>query len=143
MAEYVARDVVNRVFGNVDNHGRNSAIRRRADGGIELAPLFDFAPMRMDPRGIAFATNWTCLRGSGETMNLPKVVEATAEATGLDHEALRTEIAARLTGLHDTVALARRRQVLDDVIDGAIRFDGDLADQLEAIGARRRASPQP
>ena len=143
VAEYVARDIVNRVFGNVDNHGRNTALRRRADGRIDLAPFFDFAPMRMDPRGVAFATTWTCLRGSGETMNLPRVIDAAAEAAGMDPEALRPKIAGRLVGLHDALDLARRHRVPDDVIDGALRFDADLSEQLEMIGARRDAAPHP
>lgn len=76
-------------------------------------------------------------------MNLPRVIDAAAEAAGMAPEALRPKIAGRLVGLHDALDLARRHRVPDDVIDGALRFDADLSEQLEMIGARRDAAPHP
>ena len=58
LCEYVKRDVANVVLGNKDNHARNSALLRFEDGRIELAPLFDFAPMYLDPEGIARVCRW-------------------------------------------------------------------------------------
>jgi serine/threonine-protein kinase HipA len=55
--EYVRRDLLNVVFGNPDNHGRNMAVLKRPDG-CGLAPVYDFAPMAMDPEGITRATRW-------------------------------------------------------------------------------------
>jgi len=55
--EYVRRDLLNVVFGNSDNHGRNMAILKTPDGN-RLAPVYDFAPMAMDPTGIARSTRW-------------------------------------------------------------------------------------
>ncbi|MFX7776495.1 HipA domain-containing protein, partial [Acinetobacter baumannii] len=51
--EYLKRDIANIVLRNKDNHARNPAIRRDAQGRIGLTPLFDFAPMWLHPDGIA------------------------------------------------------------------------------------------
>ena len=56
--EYLKRDVANVILGNKDNHGRNTAIQRRADGWVGLTPLFDFAPMVFHPDGIARNMRW-------------------------------------------------------------------------------------
>ncbi|WP_096084682.1 type II toxin-antitoxin system HipA family toxin [Agaribacterium haliotis] len=56
--EYIKRDILNTVMGNTDNHGRNTAILRNRTGDCELSPLFDFAPMYLDPEGIARVTRW-------------------------------------------------------------------------------------
>lgn len=55
--EWVKRDMLNIAFGNSDNHGRNSAILKKPEG-MGLAPVFDFAPMKADPEGIARTTQW-------------------------------------------------------------------------------------
>lgn len=55
--EWVRRDLLNILFGNSDNHGRNTAFLR-GDGWIRLAPIYDFAPMKADPEGIARTTKW-------------------------------------------------------------------------------------
>ncbi|MGP0173630.1 type II toxin-antitoxin system HipA family toxin [Pseudomonas sp. NCHU5208] len=55
--EYLRRDLLNRILGNSDNHGRNMAILRHAQR-FELAPIYDLAPMVLDPEGITRATKW-------------------------------------------------------------------------------------
>jgi len=56
--EYIKRDLLNVVMGNTDNHGRNTALLRDRRGRITLSPLFDFAPMYLDPAGIARVSRW-------------------------------------------------------------------------------------
>ncbi|QKK02938.1 MAG: type II toxin-antitoxin system HipA family toxin [Pseudomonadota bacterium] len=56
--EFIKRDVLNRALRNTDNHARNHAVQRRADGSIRLTPLFDFAPMYRDPELIPRALHW-------------------------------------------------------------------------------------
>ena len=54
---YVKRDLANMIFGNTDNHGRNSAFL--VDGRkARLSPIFDFAPMMIDPEGITRTVRW-------------------------------------------------------------------------------------
>ncbi|MCS4510514.1 type II toxin-antitoxin system HipA family toxin [Xylophilus ampelinus] len=57
--EYLRRDVANLALGNKDNHARNTAVQRDAEGRIGLTPLYDFAPMYLHPDGIARRIRWT------------------------------------------------------------------------------------
>lgn len=57
VAEYLRRDLINKILGNSDNHGRNTAIIRGADS-FRLAPIYDLAPMVMDDEGITRTTKW-------------------------------------------------------------------------------------
>lgn len=58
LLEYIRRDIANVVLGNKDNHARNTALLRYEDGQVEISPLFDFAPMYLDPEGIARVSRW-------------------------------------------------------------------------------------
>lgn len=58
--EYLRRDLLNRVLGNSDNHGRNIAVLR--EGQLKLAPIYDLAPMVLDPEGITRSIKWTAER---------------------------------------------------------------------------------
>jgi serine/threonine-protein kinase HipA len=62
--EYLRRDVLNIALGNVDNHGRNTAVLKTLSG-MSLSPLFDFAPMFIDPEGIPRAMRWDQERAMG------------------------------------------------------------------------------
>lgn len=57
IAEYLRRDLINKILGNSDNHGRNTAILR-SDDRLRLAPIYDLAPMVMDAEGITRTTKW-------------------------------------------------------------------------------------
>lgn len=65
LLEYVQRDVLNLVFGNSDNHGRNTALLKTADS-VWLAPVYDFAPMKMDLEGIIRTTQWSGFEKGGD-----------------------------------------------------------------------------
>lgn len=69
LLEYIKRDIVNVVLGNKDNHARNTVVIRREDGTVSLSPLFDFAPMYLDPEGIARVCRW---EGDAETAGTPE-----------------------------------------------------------------------
>jgi len=55
--EFIQRDILNLAMRNTDNHARNSAVQT-VDGVTRLTPLFDFAPMYLDPEGITRAARW-------------------------------------------------------------------------------------
>jgi serine/threonine-protein kinase HipA len=57
LREYIRRDILNLALRNTDNHGRNTAVLR-TNGQIRLSPLFDFAPMFLDPEGIGRVSRW-------------------------------------------------------------------------------------
>lgn len=58
LLEYLRRDILNVALRNTDNHGRNTAFIKYEQGPVTLAPLYDFAPMFLDPEGIARASRW-------------------------------------------------------------------------------------
>lgn len=57
VADYLRRDLLNRILGNTDNHGRTLSVVR-TDAGVHLAPIHDLAPKVMDDQGIARTTKW-------------------------------------------------------------------------------------
>jgi serine/threonine-protein kinase HipA len=65
LVDYLQRDVLNLVFGNSDNHGRNTSVLKSA-GAVWLAPVYDFAPMKMDLEGVTRTTHWGSFERGGE-----------------------------------------------------------------------------
>ena len=57
VAEYLRRDLLNKILGNSDNHGRNTSIIRERNS-MRLAPIYDLAPMVMDAEGVTRTTKW-------------------------------------------------------------------------------------
>lgn len=57
IADYLRRDLINKILGNSDNHGRNTSIIRDNDS-FRLAPIYDLAPMVMDDEGVTRTTKW-------------------------------------------------------------------------------------
>lgn len=57
VSDYLRRDLLNKILGNSDNHGRNTSIIRDTDS-FRLAPIYDLAPMVMDDEGVTRTTKW-------------------------------------------------------------------------------------
>lgn len=57
VCDWLARDLLNIAFGNSDNHGRNTALLKQPNN-IWLSPIYDFAPMKVDPEGVTRTTKW-------------------------------------------------------------------------------------
>jgi serine/threonine-protein kinase HipA len=117
-AEYVLRDLLNAAMGNPDNHGRNTALHKPAGGGIELAPLFDFAPMRLAPAGVGRSTRWRCLDGRDHDPDWGVVCEAAA-FDGLPAAALRHALRGKAGFLEDLPRIAAGHGVPPVVIERA------------------------
>lgn len=66
--EWLQRDLLNLVFGNSDNHGRNTSFLKKK-GSVELAPIYDFAPMKADPEGVTRTTTWGSPFEEGRDIN--------------------------------------------------------------------------
>ncbi|MEZ9370500.1 type II toxin-antitoxin system HipA family toxin [Shewanella sp. 10N.286.51.B2] len=99
--EWVKRDLINIVFGNSDNHGRNTSFLRGSDF-IKLAPIYDFAPMKSDPEGVYRGTTWKKgleLGGNFDFIAIADSLNDLVPATQLLKE-LNT-LAASLVGLKD------------------------------------------
>ncbi len=57
LVEFLRRDILNVALGNSDNHARNTSFLKKA-GQVRLSPLYDFAPMELDPEGISRQARW-------------------------------------------------------------------------------------
>ncbi|MBE0507819.1 MAG: HipA domain-containing protein [Marinospirillum sp.] len=55
--EWLRRDLLNVIFGNTDNHARNTSFIKDRQG-IRLAPIYDFAPMAADNSSIHRSIRW-------------------------------------------------------------------------------------
>ena len=127
--EYVLRDVLNHAMGNPDNHGRNSALTKRADGIIRLSPLFDFAPMMISRAGIGRSTRWRCHESLGAEGRWRAICQAAAFA-GLDPWEIADAILERLDFLTDLPREALRYGVPEEVVDRAIGRAPALAEEI-------------
>lgn len=61
--EYLKRDILNLALRNTDNHARNTALQRLPDGRVQLTPVFDLAPMYLDPEMIIRSCRWRSADG--------------------------------------------------------------------------------
>lgn len=57
--EFLKRDVLNLALRNTDNHARNTAVQTLPGGRVQLTPVFDFAPMFLDPEVVVRGCHWT------------------------------------------------------------------------------------
>lgn len=106
LREYLLRDVLNLSLRNTDNHGRNSAVLRIGDQ-IALSPVYDFAPMFLDPEGINRVTRWEDER-PGSQPEWATICEKLSYA--LDPMETRTWIASlsdKVKALPDTMRLCK------------------------------------
>lgn len=126
LLEYIKRDVVNVVLGNKDNHGRNTALLRYETGVVKLSPLYDFAPMYLDPEGIARVCRWT---GDAETAGNPdwgKVIEHFPTMK----ESFGNALCDFGRHIQDLPNIMRRCGVDDDIIEQRSRSIQGHAQQL-------------
>ena len=75
--EFLKRDVLNLAMRNTDNHARNTAVQQIGKE-VRLTPLFDFAPMYLDPEGIARAARWYHPQTRKELIDWREVIAALA-----------------------------------------------------------------
>lgn len=111
--EWVKRDLLNVVFGNSDNHGRNTALLKKPDG-IWLSPIYDFAPMKADPEMVPRTTTWGSPLEEGGHYNWQAIAERLADL--VDPEQLLAELgtlARQLSGLKQRL---QGRGVPDSII---------------------------
>ncbi len=98
VVEYIRRDLLNILFGNSDNHGRNTAVLKSPER-VWLAPVYDFAPMVMDLDGVARSTRWNRQLETGRGIDWRGVCEAQAHLA--DPDDVWTQVRAFATSLQD------------------------------------------
>lgn len=112
--EYIKRDVINIVMGNKDNHARNSAMLKQPDGCMSLAPLFDFAPMYLDPEIIPRACRWQM---SQEQAGQPIWTQVIAHLpVSIDKDWIQQQLIAWVPQLIELPQLMALHGVDDDII---------------------------
>lgn len=129
LLEFIRRDILNVVLGNKDNHARNSAVLKTEDGLVQLSPLFDFAPMYLDPQGIARVCRW---EGDAETAGTPdwgKILARYQQHLPNSRGVLRN-FATHLRALPE---IMQQHGVDDSIISHRRRAIDDHAQQLEAL----------
>lgn len=132
IVEYVLRDLLNFAMGNPDNHGRNTALQKLADGTVALTPVFDFAPMRLDPSAIARSTRWACMGSTDMQPDWAAICDVAA-GDAMDADELRREVGERLDILLGLPDIAREAGVPEEAVMVACRYHADMADRVAAL----------
>lgn len=128
LREYILRDVLNLALRNTDNHGRNTVILR-SGGAITLSPIFDFAPMFLDPEGINRVSRWEDEQPGSQPEwaaiceKLQYVLDPTETRVWL--AALSYEVQKLPDIMHDC-------NVDDEIIERLTRWIGAVADGLKS-----------
>lgn len=136
--EYLMRDILNLAMGNPDNHGRNTAIRKSPDGRIGITPLFDFAPMRLDPALVVRSTRWRCLKGDQLRPDWALVCEIAADGV-MSSGTVAEVLASKESLVRRLPAIARSEGLPEEVIDRAFSNSDAIADSLAELGGFKRA----
>lgn len=113
--EYLARDLLNILLGNTDNHGRNMALIK-TDTGVALAPIYDLAPMALDPAGIIRTTRWSQTNELGGQFNWQGICEEAAQTTGVPASQLWQNLQKRAIKMQAIPELALKYQVPEVVL---------------------------
>ena len=135
VVEYVRRDILNAALRNTDNHGRNTAFLKHPGGIVSLSPLYDFAPMFLDPEGIPRSSRW----GSDlePVVGRPawgKVAESLSSF--VDAKRLRSVLAGDARGVEMLPETMRECGVEDGVIEKVARRCAEVAQDLRDAGPK-------
>lgn len=112
--ELLLRDVADVALGNTDNHARNTAVIKIEDGPIELTPLYDFAPMVLDPSGIARVCRWRTEEGGYPVWS--RVAE-TLDVLGLDATSTKRRLRELAAAVGELPTMMKDEGVPSRVID--------------------------
>jgi serine/threonine-protein kinase HipA len=123
LREYLLRDVLTLALRNTDNHGRNTAVLR-IDGQIALSPVYDFAPMFLDPEGINRVTRWVDER-PGSQPEWATICEKLRYT--LDPFETRTWLATLAEKVKALPDVMRRCKVDDEIIERLTKWIDEVA----------------
>lgn len=134
VTEYVLRDVLNLAMGNPDNHGRNTALAKTADGTVRLSPLFDFAPMRLATDTVVRSTKWQCMKARGRDHD-PDWAEVCRTAAGdtLPAETIMMALAEKEDFLRELPDIARQHGIRPEVVKRACARHLDIAERIAEL----------
>jgi len=123
LREYMLRDILNLALRNTDNHGRNAAVLRTG-AQVSLSPLFDFAPMFLDPEGIGRVSRWDDER-PGSQPEWAIICEKFKDLMPPgETRSWLADLSKEVTRLPDTM---QRQHVDDDIIQRLTGWIGEVA----------------
>lgn len=130
LLELLRRDVVDVALGNTDNHARNTAVLKDPRAGVALAPVYDLAPMVLDPQGIVRVCRWTA-----EDDGYPRWSEVVDVLTplGLDGAAARAWLRETAATVGELPRTMRDVGVPDEVRLALANRTARVARALEAV----------
>lgn len=130
IVEIVRREALSLALGNTDNHGRNTSLVKMADGGITLSPLYDFAPMFLDPELIKRASHWR-----SEKPGDPPDWRDVADTLGalVDRKRLVREMRALGAWMNTLPREMRRLAVDEEIVTRCAPWAEKVRDGLEAL----------
>ncbi len=132
--EYLRREILNSALRNTDNHARNTSFIKRSDGTVELSPLYDFAPMFLDPGGIARASVWG--PDIERNIGLPDwitVGKTLGEIAGYQQD-LMVFLATFAEPVRNLPAIMNQFGVEQSVIEGVATRCSKIAEDLSRVG---------
>ncbi|WP_369309586.1 type II toxin-antitoxin system HipA family toxin [Providencia rettgeri] len=114
ITEWINRDLLNVIFGNSDNHGRNTAFLL-FNNQIKFAPIYDFAPMKADPEGIPRTAKWSVQYEQGGSFDYIGIAQSFSDLadTNIIIENIKMT-AEKLVGLKERL---RDRGVPERILD--------------------------
>lgn len=128
---WLQRDLLNIAFGNSDNHGRNTAFLR-GSGSLKLAPIYDFAPMKADPEGIARTTTWGKPLENGGEYDFPAIVQIFDDM--VDSALLLSQLQQTAQQLLDLKTRLQQRGVPLSILNMPVLGYDYLADKFQRWG---------
>lgn len=113
VTEYVLRDLLNLVFGNSDNHGRNMSFLKNA-GKVCFAPIYDFAPMKADPEQVTRLFKWGQGAELAGEVNFERVAASLADL--VDPDLLLTALRAMAQQLLQVPELLKQHGCPEEIL---------------------------
>ena len=133
VTEYVLRDLLNLVFGNSDNHGRNMSFLKNA-GKVCFAPIYDFAPMKADPEQVTRLFKWGQGAELAGEVNFERVAASLADM--VDPDLLLTALRAMARKLLQAPELLKQHGCPEEILQfPAIGF-AHLPEKLQRMKLR-------
>ena len=130
--EFLKRDILNLAMRNTDNHARNTAVQK-IGAEIRLTPLFDFAPMYLDPEGIPRAARWYAPQTSRELHEWRHILAA-LEIEDAERHLLRVELQRFGSQLGNLEQAMHQAGVDDDIIAHIRPHIATQMRQLRSLG---------
>lgn len=128
---WLQRDLLNIAFGNSDNHGRNTSLLR-GSGSLKLAPIYDFAPMKADPEGIARSTTWGKPLENGGEYDFSAIVQSFDDLT--DSALLLSQLQQTAHALLDLKTRLKQHGVPASILDMPVLAYDYLAEKFQRWG---------